>query len=114
MAIICAQCGHRNPDGSRFCTNRDCGAFLAWTEPEARPPGWSPRPEPSRPPPRQGDATRWGATVDGHSDVAASMALTDATLAVTPGETVSTTVSVHNGGGQVEQFAVSVLGPTAE
>jgi hypothetical protein len=114
MALICAQCGHRNPDGSRFCTNRDCGAFLAWTDPDAGPPGWSPRPEPSRPPPRQGDATRWGASVDGYSDVDASIALTDAMLAVTPGETVSTTVSVHNGGGQVEQFAITVLGPTAE
>ncbi|WP_433719289.1 hypothetical protein ACQP2Y_32305 [Actinoplanes sp. CA-051413] len=113
MAIICAQCGHRNPDGSRFCTNRDCGAFLAWTDPNAGPPAQPPRPEPARPLPRQGDATRWGAGVDGHSDVAASMTLTDATLAVVPGETVSTTVSVHNGGGQVEQFALTVLGPTA-
>ncbi|MFI7543537.1 hypothetical protein [Actinoplanes sp. NPDC049599] len=114
MAIICAQCGHRNPDGARFCTNRDCGAFLAWTDPNAGPPGWSPPPEPSQPPPRQGDATRWGASVDGYSDVAASIVLTDTTLAVMPGETVSTTVSVHNGGGQVEQFALTVLGPTAE
>ncbi|MEU8229125.1 hypothetical protein AB0C12_05895 [Actinoplanes sp. NPDC048967] len=113
MAIICAQCGHRNPDGSRFCTNRDCGAFLAWTDPNAGPPARPPRPEPARPLPRQGDATRWGASVDGHSDVAASMTLTDATLAVVPGETASTTVSVHNGGGQVEQFAITVLGPTA-
>ncbi len=114
MAIICAQCGHRNPDGSRFCTNRDCGAFLAWTDPNAATPGTYPQPEPFQPPPRQGDATRWGATVDGHSDVAASISLTDSTLAVAPGETVSTTVSVHNGGGQVEQFAITVLGPTQE
>jgi hypothetical protein len=117
MAIICAQCGHRNPDGSRFCVNRDCGACLAWTGQSSGSQGQAPQPqpEPRRSPPRQGDATRWGygAGGGGQSDVAASISLTDPTLSVQPGETVSTTVSVHNGGGQVEQFAIAVLGPTA-
>lgn len=112
MAIICAQCGHRNADGSRFCANRECGAFLAWSGEQGATPG-APPPEPSALPPEQGDATRWGYDAGGQSDAAASMALTETELSVQPGETVTTTVSVHNGGSQVEQFAVLVLGPTA-
>lgn len=114
MAIICAQCGHRNTDGSRFCANPECKAFLAWTGQQGGPPRQAPPPEPSAPPPVQGDATRWGYDAGGHSDAEASMSMTDPELAVQPGETAATTVSVHNGGSQVEQFAVSVLGPTEQ
>jgi len=114
MAIICAQCGHRNADGSRFCANQECKAYLAWAGQESGPPRAAPPPEPSAPPPVQSDATRWGYDAGGHSDAAASMSLSDTELAVQPGETAATTVSVHNGGSQVEQFAISVLGPTEE
>jgi hypothetical protein len=110
--MICDQCGHRNADGSRFCANPECKAFLAWTGQHGTPPASPPVPEPAAPPPRQGDATRWGHDAGGHSDAAASMSLTDPALTVQPGETATTTVSVHNGGSQVEQFALTVLGPT--
>jgi len=100
MAIVCRQCGRGNADGSRFCANPECGAYLDWDQRSAVQPGpaaggGEPRPAPDT------------------QLAAASCTLAQAALSATPGETAGSTVTVHNGGSQVEQFAVAVLGPAA-
>jgi hypothetical protein len=52
--------------------------------------------------------------VAGSQNAAGAVTLSESELAAAPGETASTTASVHNGGSQVEQFAVTVVGPAAE
>jgi hypothetical protein len=89
MAIVCRQCGRHNTDGSRFCANPACGAYLDW------------------------DGQPGLDTQLDTQTAAASLALSDIALAAVPGETASTTATVHNGGSQVEQFTVAVIGPAA-
>ncbi len=102
MAIVCRQCGRHNTDGSRFCANPECGAYLGWEGQQQT--GTQPAPvlggTPSRP-------------VAETQSAAAALTLSDAALAVVPGEIATSTATVHNGGSQVEQFAVGVVGPAA-
>jgi hypothetical protein len=105
MPVVCRSCGKSNPDGTQFCGNPECGAYLPWTgrtdaAPQAQPPTPAPADPPVRPVPEAQSA-------------AASLTLSAAALAAAPGETATTTVTIHNGGTQVERFAVRVLGPTA-
>ena len=97
MAIVCRQCGRRNPDGVQFCTNPDCGAYLGWDGPDPAGPATGTAP---------GPAAR-------AQSAAAAVTLADTALGVEPGDTATTTATVYNGGSQVEQFAVTVLGPAA-
>ncbi|MFB7497246.1 hypothetical protein ACFC09_21595 [Streptomyces sp. NPDC056161] len=60
--MICPDCGHRNPPGTRFCAS--CQAFLAWEEAEragqpapAADPAVAPPPEAPPPTPPTSDAT---------------------------------------------------------
>jgi hypothetical protein len=98
MAIVCRQCGRRNPDGAQFCANPDCGAYLGW---EGREQTGTVSGGPG------------GVPVTEAQSAAAAVTLSETTLGVEPGDTVSTTATVYNGGTQVEQFALTVLGPTA-
>ena len=102
MAIVCPKCGRQNVDGARFCVGSDCGEYLGW---EARQrPGSSPTPH--------GTAGGTTARAAGHTQYASgSVTLAATELAVAPGATTSTTATVYNGGTQVEEFVVSVLGP---
>jgi hypothetical protein len=90
MAIVCRQCGRHSNDGSSFCAHPECGAYLGWAGQEQPATG-----------------------VDPQAAAAATLSLSDPTLSAVPGETASTTAIVHNGGNQVEQFALEVVGPTA-
>jgi len=96
MAIVCRQCGKHNADGVQFCANPDCGAYLGWDGREQT------SGVPGVPPP-----------VADTQNASAAVTLADVTLAVDPGDTATTTVTVYNGGSQVEQFAMTVLGPAA-
>jgi hypothetical protein len=100
MAIVCRQCGRHNVDGAQFCANPDCGAYLAWGGPAG--PLTQPAPVVGGTPVRPTAETQ---------NAAASLTLSQAALSATPGETATTTVTIHNGGTQVEQFAVRVIGP---
>jgi hypothetical protein len=100
MAIVCRQCGRHNVDGAQFCANPDCGAYLAW--------GGAAGPLTQPAPVVGGTPTRATAETQ---NVAATLTLSQAALSATPGETATTTVTIHNGGTQVEQFAVRVIGP---
>ncbi len=137
VAIVCRQCGQRNADGSTFCANASCGAYLDWdgeqgTRNIIRPaaPGQPGRtgpgtvygtptgqlpvfpPTPATPPTPPATGIMAGQGANGQR-AAAAATLTEPALEVAPGETASTTVTVHNGGSQVEEFAVTVVGPTA-
>ena len=107
--IVCRECGRRNENGTTFCENRDCGAFLEWsgedlaTEAvpvvkEARGPGWG--------------AT--GPRRSGASEVGLTVNLPERELAVEPGDSVSCEVTVHNTGLIVDQYIVQVLGQPAQ
>lgn len=100
MAIVCRNCGRQNQDGAQFCANTDCGVFLDWDRDEATPPpvrGGADLPRP------KSEAQQ----------AAAAASLSDSQLSVQPGETVQTTVTVHNAGSQVEEFVLHVIGPAA-
>ncbi|GIG63913.1 zinc ribbon domain-containing protein [Phytomonospora endophytica] len=100
MAIVCRNCGRQNPDGAQFCANTDCGVFLDWDRGDATPPpvrGGTDIPRP------KSEAQQ----------VAAAASLSENMLSVQPGETVQTTVTVHNAGSQVEEFVLLVIGPAA-
>jgi hypothetical protein len=106
--IICRECGRRNENGTTFCENRDCGAFLEWsgedlaTEAvpvvnEARGPGWG--------------AT--GPRRSGASEVGLTVNLPEREVAVEPGASVSCEVTVRNTGLIVDRYVVQVLGQPA-
>src|SRR5262245_5840832 len=103
MAIVCRQCGRHNVDGAQFCANPECGAYLPWGGGTTGP-VTQPAPVPG------GSAVRQAPDAQ---NVAASLTLNQPALTVVPGETATTGVTIHNGGTQVEQFAVRVVGPTA-
>jgi hypothetical protein len=104
MAIVCRQCGKNNADRVEFCVNPECGAYLGW---DIRQTGSLPAV--GRPGQPAGPAPPVGHT----QTAAATVTLPETVLAVQPGEAATTTATVFNGGSQVEQFAMSVLGPTA-
>ncbi|GLZ80348.1 hypothetical protein Afil01_51550 [Actinorhabdospora filicis] len=99
MANVCRQCGRHNPDGAQFCANSDCGAFLGWEADDATPGPVSVNAEPLR--------------TAAPQNAAAGINLSDTTLQVEPGATVETTATVRNGGSQVEEFVLIVVGPAA-
>ncbi len=97
----CLKCGAQNSDGSTFCANSACGAYLGWQqtpppEIEARPPG------PKVVAQRQ-DAKR----------IAVSAVMRPGSLNVAPGAAVGCEVTVRNSGTIVDQFTVAVVGPAA-
>ncbi|MEV0644588.1 hypothetical protein AB0I28_04945 [Phytomonospora sp. NPDC050363] len=100
MAIVCRNCGRQNPDDAQFCANNDCGVFLDWDRGDGTPPPVRGGTGIPRPPSEAQQA-------------AAAASLSDSALAVQPGETVATTVTVHNAGSQVEEFVILVIGPAA-
>jgi hypothetical protein len=92
--IICKQCGHPNAEGTTFCKNTKCGAFLEWVG-EQVPTGMVP-------------AVDAGAAGKAKGLVAATATETD--LTVDPGGDVTTEVQVANKGRVVDQVAVRVSG----
>lgn len=96
MSVTCRQCGRRNVDGAQFCADAQCGAYLGWDAEHttAQP---DPRPDPRTAPQRVGI---WGE-------------LSETELAVAPGESGTTTLTLHNTGTLVEGVAVTVVGPAA-
>jgi beta-lactam-binding protein with PASTA domain len=124
----CPRCGYGNDDVAGFCANPDCRADLrtdAVAEPAAR--GHAaevvPAPVPvggpaayrgAAPPvdrPPAAPAGRPVETDDQRRGVRITM--DEAELAVEPGGTASTTVTVRNRGTRVEQFRLGVNGPAA-
>lgn len=99
MAIVCRKCAHANAEGAQFCARPGCGEYLGWHT-------------------QIHTATVVGtaSVVAGHytQNSFASIVLAATELVVAPGGQVTTTATIHNGGSQVEEFTVSVIGPTAE
>lgn len=87
----CRVCGWDNADGAQFCANPECAVYLGW---DGEPHG--------QPPPGGGDQ---------RAGVRATLA--DPVVAVAPGSTASTTVSVYNAGTKVEGFVIRLTGPAA-
>lgn len=94
-AIVCRKCGHASPLGTEFCPKPGCGDYLGWA---------SQMFTSSAPMPPPGAHTQKSA---------ATVRLSASDLTVAPGATVTTTATVHNGGSQIEEFAVSVAGTAA-
>src|SRR6266508_3754647 len=92
MSVTCRECGRRNADGAQFCANRDCGAYL----------GWAGEHTVSQPDPH-GTPQRVGIRIE----------LSDASLALAPGDAGTITLTLHNTGTLVEGVAVTVVGPAA-
>ncbi|MBO3746859.1 hypothetical protein J5X84_12340 [Streptosporangiaceae bacterium NEAU-GS5] len=92
MSLTCARCGHQNVDGAQFCANPSCGAYLPWDR--TRQPGTVSMPIAEQ---------RAGLRID----------LADSALTVDPGQTVGTTVTIHNTGTRVEQFRLRLFGPAS-
>lgn len=105
--IICKECGHRNSDGTTFCANRTCGAFLEWSgdiQPTEQVPA-----APVRGP-------GWGASGARHvgpSEVGLTARLSEHELSVDPGASVECEVTVRNTGTVVDRYAFQVLGDAA-
>jgi hypothetical protein len=117
VAIVCRKCGHANADGAQFCARPDCGEYL----------GWQTQTFTGNAPTGTGRATG-SATVSGSARVggtggqpaayytqraSAAATLASTGLVAAPGATATTTVTVHNGGSQVEEYRIAVVGPTA-
>ncbi|MGN9786588.1 zinc-ribbon domain-containing protein [Nonomuraea sp. ZG12] len=96
MSVTCPKCGDQNPDGTRFCAG--CGEYLAWERRDAE--DDTRRPQPAEPP-----------LQEQHAELAVS--LSGSPVACTPGERVSTTVTVRNRGTRVERAGVVVEGGAA-
>lgn len=98
MAVVCRRCGHANADGAQFCVRPGCGEFLDWqTQMASGPVVGGPRAQP----------------VYHTQKASAAITLTATDLVVAPGATVTTSANVLNGGSQVEEFTISVVGPAA-
>ena len=108
----CSSCGHPNAEDAEFCANRDCRAYLGWstnvvevpTQPDAAAP--LPRETRSVGPSRPAPAVR-------EQRAGVRVSLSPASLEVDPGGAITTQLTVHNTGTQVEQFRVIVSGPAA-
>src|SRR5687768_16964754 len=110
--IECRQCGRQNSDGARFCANPDCEAYLGWEGQRRERPAPAPAPPGPRPGPPPPGPPRPGPPPGAETQAAAgTVTLAQASLAVDPGESVVTTATVYNGGTQVEQFVLAVVGP---
>jgi hypothetical protein len=107
MSITCPACGHRNQPDAQFCVNPACGVYLGW---EKQKPAYT--------------GTLYGAAglsaVRGDDDQRAGdqragvrATLADPSVPAVPGETATTTVSVHNTGTRVEGLVVTLSGPAA-
>lgn len=106
MSMTCPSCGQRNEQGAQFCVNPACGVYLGWEK-------------------QSHTGTLYGMpVVTGHTDPPQGSAggdqragvranLAEQSVRVTPGDTASTTVTVHNTGTRVEGLAVTVGGPAA-
>jgi hypothetical protein len=111
--IICRECGYRNPSGTTFCENRECGSFLEWsgdvfpTEMVPRVVGAGAGAPPPSPRPATGNATPQRA---GLGEVGLTVYLPERELQVEPGETVSCKVTIRNTGRIVDQYSVQVFG----
>jgi hypothetical protein len=133
--IICRRCGHRSPTGATFCENRECGAFLEWegdaqpTEAIHPPPAPGPareasRPAPSSPappgptPPAPANPAQPGhapprPSPAGPAQVGLTARLAEHELAVEPGESVESEITLRNTGTVVDRYAIQVLGDAA-
>lgn len=107
MPINCQECGRLNPDGVNFCVNKTCRAYLDWESQRLLLPPHVPvaDPRPPAPPDPRADV--------GEQRAGARVAVAERNLAVEPGSTVTTTVTVHNSGTRVENFRLVVQGPAA-
>jgi hypothetical protein len=96
--IVCRKCGRQNADGARFCAGSQCGEYLGWDTQL-----------------RTGTVVGSATVQPGHytQNAAASVTLAATELVAAPGGTATTTATVRNGGSQVEEFTVSVIGPAA-
>lgn len=106
--IVCRECGRRNPDGTTFCENRDCGAFLEWSGEDL--------PTEADPVVKDARGPGWGATgprPTGPSEVGLTVHLPERELSVAPGASTTCDVTVRNTGLIVDQYAIQVMGPAA-
>ena len=103
--ITCAQCGRQNPDGSRFCTDPDCYAYLDWegqaqqTTPTGRP--------------YHGEQPAERQMQPGPQTHAVQVTLAQREVAAQLGTPVTVEVLVRNNGTIVEELTVVVGGPAA-
>jgi hypothetical protein len=106
--IVCRDCGRRNEDGTIFCDNRDCGAFLEWSGEDLA--------TEAVPVVKEAHGPGWGATGprrSGVSEVGLTVNLPERELAVEPGAQVSCEVTVRNTGLVVDRYIVQVMGQPA-
>ncbi|GAA4587408.1 hypothetical protein GCM10023194_36190 [Planotetraspora phitsanulokensis] len=115
MNVTCAVCGQVNAEGTQFCVNPACGAYLPWDRTAAhhQPPQEPPPPVPHPPPSESQPRTARHERVEPEHRPGARIELADAALAVDPGQIAETQVTVHNTGNRVERFLVRVSGPAA-
>ncbi|MFC3385325.1 RICIN domain-containing protein [Couchioplanes caeruleus subsp. azureus] len=98
--MTCPHCGQRNEQAAQFCTNPACGAYLGW-EKQSTDTGTLYR------------ATGFQASANENQRAGVRADLAKPSVKVTPGDSASTTVSVHNSGTRVEGLEVTISGPAA-
>lgn len=108
--IVCRECGVRNPSGTTFCENRDCGAFLEWSG-DAFP--TESLPQVNVLPSRGRGASSSGPQRIGPAEVGVTVNLKERELQVEPGETTSCEINVSNDGRVVDQYTIQVFGDAA-
>jgi hypothetical protein len=79
--IVCTKCGFRNEDGTEFCANPNCGAYLAYVG-------------------KKTEALSGGVTVT----------VEPAVVAVKPGQEASAEVRIRNKSNIVDQYEIRVVG----
>lgn len=111
--IVCRECGTRNPNGTTFCENRDCGAFLEWAG-EDLPSEAVPVAKPvAGPGPGRAAAAPSDPRSARRGEVGLTVQLPERQLQVAPGAAVSCTATVRNTGLVVDQYSIQVMGQPA-
>jgi hypothetical protein len=134
----CPTCGTETAAGAEFCRNPQCGTFLGWDVAASA----TTQPQPAAnqavnhvnhhyqaAAPHHGHYANQGYAVPyaiqaqqpamrpaarpKRDSPSLRVEIADPALAVEPGQSVATTVTVHNLGHQVEELAISVVGPAA-
>src|ERR1700736_6355948 len=97
----CLKCGAQNSDGSTFCANSACGAYLGWQQ--------TPPPEINARPPGPKVVAQRHET----KRVSLSVVMRPGSLSVAPGAAGECELTVRNSGMVVDQFTIAVIGPAA-
>jgi len=116
--VECPECGTHNPEGTQFCANQQCGAYLGFVTAVHQAVPGAAAPPPDRPVTQPTasvipGAARTASGAPSEQRYGVNAALQPDRVAVEPGAAATATVTVHNTGCRVEEFRLAPDGPAA-